>query len=54
MDQSKGNSNHIVHDFLDLISLHDAAIFCGLSQDHLRRLVEGNKLWGIKIGRNWN
>ena len=36
-----------------LISLAEAADVCGLSPDHLRKLVRGGKLWGAKIGRNW-
>jgi len=36
-----------------LISLADAAKISGLSAGHLRLLVKREKLWGIKIGRNW-
>jgi hypothetical protein len=36
-----------------LISLAKAAEISGLSQGHLRLLVSGGKLWGVKIGRNW-
>ena len=36
-----------------LISLSEAAEVCGLSPDHLRKLVRGGKVWGVKIGRNW-
>jgi excisionase family DNA binding protein len=37
----------------DLISLSEAAEICGLSPDHLRRLIREGELWGKKIGRNW-
>ena len=37
----------------ELISLSEASRICRLSPDHLRRLVEQEKLWGVKIGRNW-
>jgi len=37
----------------DLITLSEAAGLCGLSPDHLRRLVRQGDLWGKKIGRNW-
>lgn len=36
-----------------LISLAEAARFCHLSPEHLRRLVRDGDLWGKKIGRNW-
>lgn len=36
-----------------LISLAEAAEICGLSSDHLRKLVRTGKVWGTKIGRNW-
>jgi excisionase family DNA binding protein len=37
----------------DFVSLSQASSIFGLSADHLRRLVEKEKIWGIKIGRNW-
>lgn len=37
----------------DLISLFEASKLSGLSADHLRRLVEQKRIWGVKIGRNW-
>jgi len=37
----------------ELIPLSKAAEICGLSPDHLRRLVRQGNLWGLKIGRNW-
>ena len=37
----------------ELISLSEAAELCGLSPDHIRRLVRLGSLWGMKIGRNW-
>lgn len=36
-----------------LISLAEAAEISGLSQGHLRLLVNQKKIWGMKIGRNW-
>ena len=36
-----------------LISLAEAAKRCGLSADHLRRLMERGAIRGQKIGRNW-
>jgi hypothetical protein len=37
----------------DLISLADASVIFGLSAGHINYLVRNNKLWGIKLGRNW-
>lgn len=37
----------------DLISLAQASELSNLSEPYLRRLVEKEKLWGLKIGRNW-
>ena len=37
----------------DLISLSEAAQISGLSPSHLRLLVSGGKIWGMKLGRNW-
>jgi hypothetical protein len=37
----------------DLISLQTAAKRSGLSSSHLRLLIRGGDLWGLKIGRNW-
>jgi hypothetical protein len=37
----------------DLISLRQAADFCGLSQTHLRLLVRNKIIWGIKIDTIW-
>ena len=39
--------------FDELIPLSEAANHCGLSSDHLMRLVRNGDLWGTKIGRNW-
>lgn len=39
--------------FNDLISLNEASVFCGLSSDHLRRLMEKGLIKGKKIGRDW-
>ena len=51
-DQATGNdSNQPRLD--ELIPLSQAAEICGLSPDHLRRLVRQGDLWGMKIGRNW-
>ncbi len=36
-----------------LISLVEAAEICGLSPDHLRKLMRSGKVWGTKIARNW-
>ena len=36
-----------------LISLRQAAEFCGLSQTHLRLLVRNKTIWGIKIDTIW-
>lgn len=36
-----------------LISLAEAAELCGLSPDHLRKLVRSGTVWGTKIARNW-
>ena len=36
-----------------LISLAEAAEICGLSPDHLRKLVRSGTVWGTKIARNW-
>jgi excisionase family DNA binding protein len=37
----------------ELIPLNEASELCGLSPDHLRRLIREGELWGKKIGRNW-
>ena len=39
--------------FEDLISLKEAANYCGLSASHLRLLVRNGEIQGRKIGRNW-
>ena len=39
--------------FNDLISLTEASSICGLSSDHLRRLMEKGLIKGKKIGRDW-
>jgi hypothetical protein len=37
----------------DLIPLSEASRISGLSAGHLRLLVSTDKLWGIKMGRDW-
>jgi hypothetical protein len=37
----------------DLISLSKAAKISGLTQPHLALMIRREKLWGMKIGRNW-
>jgi hypothetical protein len=37
----------------ELIPLSKAAAISGLSQGHLSLLIREDKLWGVKIGRNW-
>ncbi len=39
--------------FKDLINLVKASEICGLSSDHLRRLMERGSIKGKKIGRDW-
>jgi len=39
--------------FKDLINLKEASRICGLSSDHLRRLMENGVIKGKKIGRDW-
>lgn len=36
-----------------LISLTEAAEISGLSQGHLRLLAKQEKIWAMKIGRDW-
>ena len=36
-----------------LVSLAEAAEISGLSQGHLRLLAKQEKIWAVKIGRNW-
>lgn len=36
-----------------LLSTKEAAIKLGLSQEHVRRLLEQGKIEGKKIGRDW-
>ena len=36
-----------------LLSLAEAAEISGLSQGHLRLLSKQEKIWAVKIGRNW-
>lgn len=36
-----------------LIPLAEAAEMSGFSQGHLRLLAKQNKIWAIKIGRDW-
>jgi len=40
-------------DLDELITLKEAAKFCGLSHDHLRRLAGRGDLQAKKIGRDW-
>ena len=37
----------------DLITLSEASNNSGFSSGHLNYLVRNNKIWGIKLGRNW-
>ena len=37
----------------ELISLLEASKNSGLSSGHINFLIRTNKLWGIKLGRNW-
>ena len=39
--------------FKYLINLKEASRICGLSSDHLRRLMENGVIKGKKIGRDW-
>jgi len=49
---NKGDSD--VQPRLDeLITLREAAEFCGLSHSHLRLLIRRGEIWGKKIGRDW-
>ena len=43
----------IIYKIEDLISLAQASTNSGLSAGHINYLVRNNKLWGIKLGRNW-
>ena len=43
----------IEYSISDLLSLHEASNLSGLSQGHINFLVRNQKLWGIKLGRNW-
>ena len=45
--------NENIQSTTDLLSLTEASRICGLSADHLRRLVEKGTLWGVKIGYSW-
>lgn len=38
---------------IQFVSLAEAADLSGLSHSHLRLLVRQDKIWGIKIGRDW-
>jgi hypothetical protein len=37
----------------DLITFEDAARLSGFTTRHLRKLASQNKLWAVKLGRNW-
>ena len=37
----------------DLITFSEAAHLSGFTDRHLRKLASQNKLWSIKLGRNW-
>ncbi len=37
----------------ELVTLHEAAMLSGLSQNHLRHLVSEGEIWGKKLGRDW-
>lgn len=37
----------------DLITLQEAAEFCGLSNSHLRLLARKGTIWATRLGHNW-
>jgi excisionase family DNA binding protein len=37
----------------ELITFTEAARLSGFTDRHLRKLASQNKLWSIKLGRNW-
>lgn len=37
----------------DLITFTEAARLSGFTDRHLRKIASQNKLWSIKLGRNW-
>ena len=39
--------------FDDLISIKEAARFCGLSERHIRLLLKQEKIKGKKLGHDW-
>ena len=39
--------------FDDLISIKEAARFCGLSERHIRLLLKQGKIKGKKLGHDW-
>ena len=37
----------------ELITFQEAARLSGLTDRHIRKLASRNKIWAIKLGRNW-
>ena len=48
---SKQNSDQ--PNIQDLINFEEASRLSGFTDRHLRKLAGENKLWAIKLGRNW-
>ena len=48
---SKQNSD--LPNIKDLITFEEAASLSGFTDRHLRKLAGENKIWAIKLGRNW-
>lgn len=48
---AKQNSNQ--PNIKDLITFEEAARLSGFTDRHLRKLAGENKIWAIKLGRNW-
>jgi excisionase family DNA binding protein len=53
MPGSQSESNSGQPNIKELITFAEAARLSGFTDRHLRKLASQNKLWSIKLGRNW-
>jgi excisionase family DNA binding protein len=50
----QGSEGHLDQPTItDLITFEEAARLSGFTDRHLRKLAGENKIWAIKLGRNW-
>jgi excisionase family DNA binding protein len=53
MSGQEANQSNDLPKLADLITFAEAAHLSGFTDRHLRKLASQNKLWSIKLGRNW-